>query len=203
MASVPPRSPRAGAQYRPPALPLDGPTGGAEYTKTGSILYGGQEWSKGLKRRTAFVEQEDLVAAALTVRQNLQVNHRGTYDKPSHRRTHACPSLVPPLGYASFTPLVPWRRQIAARLRLPAAALLPAVGEDPNKGKAATSPRTPTAQATNHTRTASADRVWLACPASTGWVLMNRKLKRVEEVIATLHLEKVLAPSAPPPHALL
>ena len=49
---------------------------GPEYTVKGEIRYGGQEWSKGLKRRMAFVEQEDLVASALTVRQNLQVTAR-------------------------------------------------------------------------------------------------------------------------------
>jgi ABC-type multidrug transport system ATPase subunit len=90
--------------------------GEGTYDIGGEVRYGGQEWSKALKRRLGFVEQEDLVAAELTVRQNLNV---------------------------------------AAQLRLPQHRLAPS-GEE----------------------------------ADPGWLVMNRKLERVEEVIRMLHMEK-------------
>ena len=47
--------------------------GAGTYKVGGTVRYGGHEWSKALKRRTGFVEQEDLASAELTVRQNLNV----------------------------------------------------------------------------------------------------------------------------------
>lgn len=47
--------------------------GGGTYKVGGTVRYGGHEWTKALKRRTGFVEQEDLASAELTVRQNLNV----------------------------------------------------------------------------------------------------------------------------------
>lgn len=94
--------------------------GAGTYTVGGTVRYGGHEWSKALKRRAGFVEQEDLAAAELTVRQNLNV---------------------------------------AAQLRLPQHQL---------------------GRATAGVDSGQAD----------GWLLINRRLQRVEEVIKMLHLEK-------------
>uniref|UniRef100_A0A7R9YCU9 ABC transporter domain-containing protein n=1 Tax=Pinguiococcus pyrenoidosus TaxID=172671 RepID=A0A7R9YCU9_9STRA len=91
-------------------LALMGPSGAGKTTllnalarrgpvTKGSISYGGRAWSKALKRRIAFVEQDDIVYPGLTVRQSVTFLARlrlpqGTTDEQVETRVNETLSIL-------------------------------------------------------------------------------------------------------------